>query len=207
MSEPSRPAPPPAPSGAGALEVASTSSCTCRPRSRTSRCRSTTSGCSTGSSGRSGSSRGSGDSPRIVKLIRRQPVRPQRNPIERTRSDPTGARRSAGVSWAAHQFEVYAVEAHLPKKMVAQISWFAIFFGDFTPDFLAKFWVYGFNYQRPPLRRDEAVPVAPRLAGHGHQPHALLRGDGAASASGRGSTTGPGRSASCSASPPTCSPT
>ena len=50
------------------------------------------------------------------------------------------------MSWAAHQFEVYAVEAHLPKKMVGQISWFAIFFGDFTPDFLAKFWVYGFNY-------------------------------------------------------------
>jgi hypothetical protein len=47
------------------------------------------------------------------------------------------------MSWAAHQFEVYAVEAHLPKKMVAQVSWFAIFFGDFTPDFLAKFWVYG----------------------------------------------------------------
>ena len=47
------------------------------------------------------------------------------------------------MSWAAHQFEVYAVEAHLPKKMDAQVSWFAIFFGDFTPDFLAKFWVYG----------------------------------------------------------------
>lgn len=47
------------------------------------------------------------------------------------------------MSWAAHQFEVYAVEAHLPKKIVGQISWFAIFFGDFTPDFLAKFWVYG----------------------------------------------------------------
>jgi len=47
------------------------------------------------------------------------------------------------MSWAAHQFEVYAVEAHLPQKMNAQISWLAIFFGDFTPDFLAKFWVYG----------------------------------------------------------------
>ena len=31
--------------------------------------------------------------------------------------------------------------------------------------------------QRPPLRGVEAVPVAPRLAGHGHQPHALLRRD------------------------------
>ena len=47
------------------------------------------------------------------------------------------------MSWAAHQFEVYAVQGHLPKKMRGQISFFAIFFGDFTPDFLAKFWVYG----------------------------------------------------------------
>jgi hypothetical protein len=47
------------------------------------------------------------------------------------------------VSWAAHQFEVYAVEAHLPKKMQGKVSWLAIFFGDFTPDFIAKFWVYG----------------------------------------------------------------
>src|SRR5262245_65602096 len=47
------------------------------------------------------------------------------------------------MSWAAHQFEVYAVEAHLPKKMKGKVSWFAIFLGDFTPDFIAKFWVYG----------------------------------------------------------------
>jgi len=47
------------------------------------------------------------------------------------------------VSWAAHQFEIYAVQAHLPQKMRRRVSFFAIFFGDFTPDFLAKFWVYG----------------------------------------------------------------
>jgi membrane-bound metal-dependent hydrolase YbcI (DUF457 family) len=47
------------------------------------------------------------------------------------------------VSWAAHQFEVYAVHAHLPRKMRGRVSWLAVFFGDFTPDFLAKFWVYG----------------------------------------------------------------
>ncbi|HEX5615469.1 MAG TPA: metal-dependent hydrolase [Acidimicrobiia bacterium] len=47
------------------------------------------------------------------------------------------------MSWAAHQFEIYAVQAHLPKKMRGKISFFAIFFGDFTPDFFAKFWVYG----------------------------------------------------------------
>jgi len=49
------------------------------------------------------------------------------------------------VSWAAHQFEVYAVQSHLPKKMRGKVSFFAIFLGDFTPDFLSKFWVYGFT--------------------------------------------------------------
>ena len=47
------------------------------------------------------------------------------------------------MSWAAHQFEVYALQAHLPRKMVGKVSFFAIFLGDFTPDFLSKFWVYG----------------------------------------------------------------
>ena len=49
------------------------------------------------------------------------------------------------MSWAAHQFEVYAVQAHLPKKMRGKVSFWAIFLGDFTPDFLSKFWVYGFT--------------------------------------------------------------
>ncbi len=49
------------------------------------------------------------------------------------------------MSWAAHQFEVYAVQAHLPKKMKGKVSFWAIFLGDFTPDFLSKFWVYGFT--------------------------------------------------------------
>jgi len=47
------------------------------------------------------------------------------------------------LSWAAHQFEVYAVQSHLPKKMRGRVSFFGIFLGDFTPDFLSKFWVYG----------------------------------------------------------------
>jgi hypothetical protein len=47
------------------------------------------------------------------------------------------------MSWAAHQFEIYAVQAHLPKKMRGKVSFVAIFLGDFTPDFLSKFWVYG----------------------------------------------------------------
>jgi membrane-bound metal-dependent hydrolase YbcI (DUF457 family) len=49
------------------------------------------------------------------------------------------------MSWAAHQFEIYAVQAHLPKKMIGKVSFWAIFLGDFTPDFLSKFWVYGFT--------------------------------------------------------------
>ncbi|MBA3606191.1 MAG: metal-dependent hydrolase, partial [Acidimicrobiia bacterium] len=48
------------------------------------------------------------------------------------------------MSWAAHQFEIYAVHAHLPKKMRGgKVSFWGIFLGDFTPDFLSKFWVYG----------------------------------------------------------------
>jgi membrane-bound metal-dependent hydrolase YbcI (DUF457 family) len=47
------------------------------------------------------------------------------------------------VSWGAHQFEIYAVQAHLPKKMRGKVSFFGIWLGDFTPDFLSKFWVYG----------------------------------------------------------------
>jgi membrane-bound metal-dependent hydrolase YbcI (DUF457 family) len=47
------------------------------------------------------------------------------------------------VSWGAHQFEIYAVQKHLPKKMVGKVSFFGIWLGDFTPDFLSKFWVYG----------------------------------------------------------------
>lgn len=50
------------------------------------------------------------------------------------------------MSWAAHQFEVYAVQAHLPRKMKGRVSFWGIFLGDFTPDFLSKFWVYGFTF-------------------------------------------------------------
>ncbi len=47
------------------------------------------------------------------------------------------------MSWGAHQFEIYAVQAHLPRKMRGKVSFFGIWLGDFTPDFLSKFWVYG----------------------------------------------------------------
>lgn len=47
------------------------------------------------------------------------------------------------MSWAAHQFETYAIQAHLPKKWVLSVSYLAIVAGDQIPDFVAKFWVYG----------------------------------------------------------------
>lgn len=49
------------------------------------------------------------------------------------------------MSWAAHQFETYAIQAHLPKRWVGRVSYLAIVVGDQTPDFVAKFWVYGFD--------------------------------------------------------------
>jgi hypothetical protein len=47
------------------------------------------------------------------------------------------------MSWAAHQFEVYVLHAHLPRPMKGKVSFWAIAAGDFLPDFLSKFWVYG----------------------------------------------------------------
>ena len=49
------------------------------------------------------------------------------------------------MSWAAHQFEVYLVHAHLPRRMRGGVSFWAVAAGDFLPDFLSKFWVYGFT--------------------------------------------------------------
>lgn len=49
------------------------------------------------------------------------------------------------MSWAAHQFETYAIQAHLPKRWAGQVSFLAIVAGDQLPDFVAKFWVYGFD--------------------------------------------------------------
>ena len=49
------------------------------------------------------------------------------------------------MSWAAHQFETYAIQAHLPKRWLGKVSYLAIVAGDQLPDFIAKFWVYGFD--------------------------------------------------------------
>jgi hypothetical protein len=47
------------------------------------------------------------------------------------------------VSWAAHQFEYYAVQGHLPKKWLGRVSFLAIVVGDQTCDFFGKLWAYG----------------------------------------------------------------
>jgi hypothetical protein len=47
------------------------------------------------------------------------------------------------MSWAAHQFETYAVQAHLPKRWRGKVSYLGILVGDQLPDFVAKFWTYG----------------------------------------------------------------
>jgi hypothetical protein len=44
------------------------------------------------------------------------------------------------MSWGAHQFEIYAVQVHLPRKMRGRVSFLGVWPGDFTPDFLSKFW-------------------------------------------------------------------
>jgi hypothetical protein len=49
------------------------------------------------------------------------------------------------MSWAAHQFEYYALQGHLPKRWVGQISFLAIVAGDQSCDLVGKVWTYGFD--------------------------------------------------------------
>lgn len=49
------------------------------------------------------------------------------------------------MSWAAHQFEYYAVQGHLPKRWLGRISFLGIVVGDQTCDFFGKVWTYGFD--------------------------------------------------------------
>jgi hypothetical protein len=44
------------------------------------------------------------------------------------------------MSWGAHQFEIYAVQVHLPRKMRGRVGFLGVWPGDFTPDFLSTFW-------------------------------------------------------------------
>ena len=80
------------------------------------------------------------------------------------------------MSWAAHQFEIYAVQAHLPKKMRGRVSFFGIFLGDFTPDFLVQVLGVRHHDQRHALRSSSVPHKWHRgWPGHGVHPHALLR--------------------------------
>jgi hypothetical protein len=49
------------------------------------------------------------------------------------------------MSWAAHQFEYYALQGHMPKRWVGQVSFLAIVAGDQSCDFVGKLWTYGFT--------------------------------------------------------------
>ena len=49
------------------------------------------------------------------------------------------------MSWAAHQFEYYALQGHLPKRWAGRVSFLAIAVGDQTCDFFGKLWAYGFD--------------------------------------------------------------
>ncbi len=49
------------------------------------------------------------------------------------------------VSWAAHQFEYYALQGHMPKRWVGQVSFLAIVAGDQSCDLVGKLWAYGFT--------------------------------------------------------------
>ncbi len=49
------------------------------------------------------------------------------------------------MSWAAHQFEYYALQGHLPKRWLGQVSFLAIVAGDQSCDFVGKLWAYGFD--------------------------------------------------------------
>ena len=49
------------------------------------------------------------------------------------------------MSWAAHQFEYYAIQGHLPRRWLGKISFLAIVVGDQTCDLVGKVWSYGFE--------------------------------------------------------------
>jgi hypothetical protein len=52
---------------------------------------------------------------------------------------------TAAVSWAAHQFEYYALQGHLPRRWLGKVSFLAIVVGDQSCDLVGKFWTYGFD--------------------------------------------------------------
>ena len=181
------------------LPRSSTSRSTRWPPSRTSSPRCTTSGCSTGSSDRRGSSSGSGVVPALWRLVR----------APAGSSEP----RAAGSGRQVTHGELGGAPVRglrgrgaPPEEDDRKISWFAIFFGDFTPDFLAKFWVYGITINGHHYGATKPYQWHRGWPGMGIS-HTLFFGILVASGSGRGSTIAHGRSDTSSALPPTCSPT
>lgn len=49
------------------------------------------------------------------------------------------------MSWAAHQFEYYALQGHLPRRWLGRISFLGIVVGDQSCDLVGKVWAYGFD--------------------------------------------------------------
>lgn len=49
------------------------------------------------------------------------------------------------MSWAAHQFEYYALQGHLPRRWLGKVSFLGIVVGDQSCDLVGKFWTYGFD--------------------------------------------------------------
>ena len=113
----------------------------------------------------------------------------------------------SAMSWAAHQFEIYAVQAHLPKKMRGKVSFFGIFLGDFTPDFLSKFWVYGITIGGHHYGAESPHQWHRGWPGMGFTHTLFLGVADRRAAVGCGSAAAPSPSATSSASPPTRSPT
>jgi hypothetical protein len=59
------------------------------------------------------------------------------------------------MSWGPHQFEIYAVQVHLPRKMRGRVSFLGVWPGDFTP-VPVQVLVYGITIggtRSPPLKR------------------------------------------------------
>ena len=69
------------------------------------------------------------------------------------------------MSWAAHQFEYYALQGHLPRRWLGKISFLGIVVGDQSCDLIGKLWAYGFDVGGTHYGPEEPVAVASGVAG------------------------------------------
>ncbi|CAN5674339.1 MAG: metal-dependent hydrolase [Ilumatobacteraceae bacterium] len=49
------------------------------------------------------------------------------------------------MSWAAHQFEYYALQGHLPRRWLGKVSFLGVVVGDQSCDLIGKLWSYGID--------------------------------------------------------------